>query len=205
MIFAKASALLSVLAVTSAAPTGDIEARGSPQAYSFLAIRSASPIHFQSLNANGGNIWLGKSTATYCPVPPSQCPKGTGTSFYVDNKSWTASMNTAVPGGQQLYIDPHGALAFTQAHSASIPKGSLVTGFQVKKGSNGIYTFSHCEGDFVACPLKKGSNGPWKVYIDGKRVLKNSDVPTGNKGDCLGFIADGSAGDASALAVWQFT
>ncbi|KAK6523998.1 hypothetical protein TWF694_005666 [Orbilia ellipsospora] len=203
MVFVKASALLSLLAVASAAPTGDIEARSSPQAYSFLALRSASPIHFQSWNANSGNIWLGKPTAKYCPVAPAQCPKGTGTSFYVDNQYWTASMNTVVPGGQQLYIDPHGALAYTQAHSASIPSGSLTTGFQVKQ-SGGLWYFSHCEGGFLACPLKKGTTGPWKIFIDGKRVLKDSDVPTKCKKDCLGFDAAGSRGDAGPLAVWQF-
>ena len=34
-----------------------------------------------------------------------------------------------MPGGQEIYITPEGALSFTAAHSESIPPGSFVGNF----------------------------------------------------------------------------
>lgn len=34
-----------------------------------------------------------------------------------------------VPGGQRIYVDPSGRVAYTQAHSAYMPQGSLVGGW----------------------------------------------------------------------------
>ncbi|EPS37565.1 hypothetical protein H072_8746 [Dactylellina haptotyla CBS 200.50] len=203
MVFIKAAALLSLLSAVSAAPAAEVEARGTipNSAFGFLALRSASPIHFSSLNANGGKIWLGKPTSTYCPVAKNLCPKGKDTSFWINNQYWTASMNAIVPGGQQLYIDPTGALSYTQAHSAFIPSGSITKGFQVKKEANDLYYLSHCEGGFLACPPNKSGTGPWKVFIDVKGKLKDKDVPSKSKNDCLGFNV---AGNPVKDAVWQY-
>lgn len=39
--------------------------------------------------------------------------------------------NVEVPGGQQIYIAPNGAVSFTQAHSGYVPPDSLFDGFSV--------------------------------------------------------------------------
>lgn len=44
--------------------------------FSIIAARSASPVHLQSVVANGRGFWIGKETATYCPSQVSQCPPG---------------------------------------------------------------------------------------------------------------------------------
>ncbi|KAK6354472.1 hypothetical protein TWF730_008872 [Orbilia blumenaviensis] len=204
MVYIKATAILSLLAAASAAPLNELEARAIPKntAFGFLALRSASPIHFQSLNANGGKIWIGKTTSTYCPRPAAQCPKGKTTSMLFSS-SGTVGMNVIVPGGQQLYIGPTGELAYTQAHSAAIPSGSTKNGFKLTETNRQIY-LSNGNNDFLACPLTKktAKTGPWKVFVNVNGKLKDKDVPSGCKTDCLGFSAIGSA---VKDAVWQYS
>lgn len=72
-MYIKVTTFLSLLAAVSAAPASDFGTRALPKdtAFGFLALRSASPIHYQSLNADSGKIWIGKKTSTYCPLPPN--------------------------------------------------------------------------------------------------------------------------------------
>ncbi|KAF3158515.1 hypothetical protein TWF225_009922 [Orbilia oligospora] len=204
MVYIKVTTFLSLLAAVSAAPASELESRAVPKdtAFGFLALRSASPIHYQSLNASGGKIWLGKKTSTYCPLPAKQCPKGKDTSFWINNQGGTAGMNTVVPGGQQVYIGPTGELSYTQAHSAFIPTGSTQTGFKVTERNNIVF-LENCNNSFLACPVDKKSktSGPWQVFVDVKGKLKDKDVPTGCKKDCLGFTP---AGGPVKDAVWQY-
>lgn len=44
--------------------------------FSIIAAHSGSPVHLQSVNANGQAFWIGKATATYCPPQVSSCPPG---------------------------------------------------------------------------------------------------------------------------------
>lgn len=44
--------------------------------FSIIAAHSASPVHLQSVVANGQGFWIGKETATYCPPQVSPCPPG---------------------------------------------------------------------------------------------------------------------------------
>ncbi|KAF3920663.1 hypothetical protein ABW21_db0206877 [Orbilia brochopaga] len=206
MIVAKAAALVFLATAVSAAPATTPQPVVKP--WNFLALRSASPIHFGSLEASGLGIWIGKPTASYCPVDPKYCPPVSNTTsiLVTENAYGAASMDVIVPGGQQVYIAPSGALSYTQAHSAAIPAGSFRTGFIVSlPGSNGISIFSHCEGGFVACPVV-ANKGPWKVFVAFKGVLpKNTDVPSGKAADCLGFSA-ATAGPAQYHpGAWQYT
>ncbi|KAF3929094.1 hypothetical protein ABW20_dc0106607 [Dactylellina cionopaga] len=200
MVFIKATALLSILAYVSAAPVADLETRKVPTgAFGFIAIRSGSPVQYQALSATGREIWLGKKTTTYCPLSPaSQCPKGKDTSFYINSAS--SGMNTVVPGGQQLYIGPDGALGYTQAHSASTPPGSIIAGFKILE-DQGTFYLTHCEGGFYACPDTKKT--AYKVYVDVKGKLKDKDVPTKKKADCIPFAPRGIYGK-DVLPVWQY-
>lgn len=50
--------------------------------FGIIAIRSASPIHFASVNANGEGFWIGKDTSSFCPLANTTlCPPGTDTAF----------------------------------------------------------------------------------------------------------------------------
>lgn len=106
----------------------------------------------------------------------------------------TTRQDVVVPGGQQVYVNPDGALAFTMAHSAYIPPGSLTSGFTYQPGA-AYGDFSAPGGGFMACPV----NGDWQVFV----AVHNVTVPSGDVSSCLGFDALTSpyTGDAP---VWQF-
>ncbi|OGM45715.1 IgE-binding protein [Aspergillus bombycis] len=104
------SLLLPLLA--AAAPT----APENPP-FNVMATRSASPIHFLPMTASGQKFYLGGETTSYCPISEG-CPPGNQTVFAPGGYG----LNVMVPGGQQVYVDPNGALSFTQAHSAYIPE-----------------------------------------------------------------------------------
>jgi hypothetical protein len=103
-----------------------------------------------------------------------------------------------VPGGQQVYVGPDGALSFTMAHSADIPPGSLDTGFKNQQGTaGGPGDFSPPGQGFLACPTGQGQ---WQVFSD----VPGLKPPTGSINDCLGFdaLTEPYTGPTPA---WQFT
>jgi hypothetical protein len=70
-----------------------------------------------------------------------------------------------VPGGQTLYVEPSGALGFTQAHSAEIPPGAVVGGFSAFQ--NGAFLFSGASangGGWLACPATAEQQGAGQMY-----------------------------------------
>jgi len=75
-----------------------------------------------------------------------------------------------VPGGQQVYVAPDGALSYTQAHSASYPPGSQFGGFG---GSGGEFIFTGPNGTtgWIACPVDTENFSPplenvYKIYAN---------------------------------------
>jgi hypothetical protein len=91
--------------VTVAALAGLVSS-ASAQFFSVIAAHSGSPIHLQSLNANGLALWIGKPTASFCPkktVGAKNCPKGKETNFAGGDGG--LAMGAEVPGGQLVYID----------------------------------------------------------------------------------------------------
>jgi hypothetical protein len=175
-------------------------AEDSPYNYfGAISARSASPIHFQTVSASGFSFWLGKDTASYCPLSPaSACPPGTNTVFARDTSSQATTLGLAVnvPGGQQVYVAKNGALGYTQAHSGLIPKGAVTTGF-TKTETESYGYLSWGEG-FVACPTKgtrKEPQGPWKIYGQKKGAKVGS--------NCLGFQMLTS--NVTEVGAWQYT
>ncbi|KAJ5892256.1 uncharacterized protein N7473_008484 [Penicillium subrubescens] len=159
-----------------------------------MAVRSASPIHYAQLNAAGQKFWLGGQTSSYCPEQVQNCPPGNQTILAPGGNS----LDVEVPGGQQVYVDPTGALSFTQAHSASIPAGSSVGNLAYQPGTPwNHYTFNGWGATgLMACPT---ADNRWQVFA----ALSNATVPSGNVADCLGFsaIALPYKGDVPA---WQY-
>ncbi|KAH3014434.1 hypothetical protein KXW60_008300 [Aspergillus fumigatus] len=171
--------------------------------FQVMALRSASPIHFLGMTASRNSFWLGGETATYCPDVVKQqgaCPEGTQTVLY------TNALDVMVPGGQQIYVDPSGAVKFTTAHSASMPPGSTVEGFSYTSGDPlGHWNFSgQGATGFMACPTQGDAPVPYQVFA----AISSATVPTGNVADCLGFDAAAIAWTPSqgqTAAAWQYT
>ncbi|EED19212.1 IgE-binding protein [Talaromyces stipitatus ATCC 10500] len=173
----------AVLAACAAAlPTAQEAKPDAAGPFSLMALRSASPLHFQPINAAGQKFWVGGSTSSYCPSNIDPCPPGTQTVFANTN-----GLDVEVPGGQAVYVDPSGALSFTQAHSAYIPEGSVQGPFTYTPGQPfGTYTTgAFGSTGFMACPDNAAAPTKWQVFA----AIQNATVPTGNVGDCLGFDA----------------
>ncbi|KAF3915195.1 hypothetical protein ABW20_dc0106666 [Dactylellina cionopaga] len=175
MVAIKFTALLSALAVVSAAPTEILQSRASSpftgtDGHNFIAIRSGSPIHFGPLNAAGGKIWI---------------------AFQYDSDG-KVDMDSVIP--QTLYVDGStGALSYTKAlkvgKSSAAPKSAVSWGFrwsEVTPGSNKDAYLTSTQGAFLACPTKKGSL-VYQVFVDlGGKIAKC-------RKDCLSFVAKGAA------------
>lgn len=87
-------------------------------------------------------------------------------------------MGVIVPGGQQVYVAPDGALSYTQAHSAYVPEGSVRDGWSRTEGEYfGNLAF---KDGLIACPTEGNGNG-WQVFGKLEGV--------GFKPECLGFNA----------------
>jgi hypothetical protein len=168
--------------VTGSEPSATAAPPAGPTGYfGVISSRSASPIHLQSLTARGGKFYLGGGPpSSYCPpnIGAENCPPG-NTTVLAGGQS-TLSLGVVVPGGQQVYVGPDGALSYTIAHSAAIPEGSDVTGFSRTAPADGnVYGYLNYETGFIACPAGEG---------EGYQVF--GAIETGEfSDDCLGFTA----------------
>ncbi|PTU23511.1 hypothetical protein P175DRAFT_0500074 [Aspergillus ochraceoroseus IBT 24754] len=190
------SLLLPFLAAAAPTDSGASAPAENPTAFTVMSSRSASPIHLLPMNAAGQSFWLGGEPGTYCPLT-SGCPPGNMTVLAGNG----GSLSVVVPGGQQIYVSPEGALKFTQAHSAYIPTGSSLGPFEYEAGAPGsafghyLYTGWGASG-FMACPT---SDEKWQVFA----ALQNATVPSGSVDDCLGFSALAVPTD-DAGNTWQY-
>ncbi|MCJ1473377.1 hypothetical protein MMC13_002028 [Lambiella insularis] len=101
------------------------------------------------------------SASSYCPTSiGTGCPVGNQTVFTADG----GAMDVEVPGGQQVYVAPNGALSYTQAHSISYPPGSQ---FGVVSGTGGelVYAGANGTAGWIACPLPASTFSPPLNYI----------------------------------------
>ncbi|OJJ97529.1 hypothetical protein ASPACDRAFT_80400 [Aspergillus aculeatus ATCC 16872] len=215
----KLLALLSAAAGVSALPQAQ-QAQANYNSFSVMSARSGSPVHLLPLNAASGGFYLGlQNASSYCPDQVAElgaCPPGTETVF----DAGANSLDVSVPGGQQVYIAPSGALAFTQPHSAYVPAGSVVGAFSYSQTAGttfGYWTLPN--SGLIACPVPaaaaaSSSAAPsatpaagsaaataskWQVFA----AWSNATVPSGNVGDCLGFDALAVGRNGSAAA-WEY-
>lgn len=130
-----------------------------------------SPLDGQVINAASETFWLGLSgPATYCPSQVDVCPPVTGTVASGD----LTSLFVEVPGGQQIYVAPGGALSYTQAHSANAGSNPYFGGWvQVTYTSSCSPTLTvltwvapdkSTEGVW-ACP-NTSINGTYQIYAN---------------------------------------
>ncbi|KAF1949309.1 hypothetical protein CC80DRAFT_497625 [Byssothecium circinans] len=143
--------------------------------FGVISARSASPIHLLPLNANGGKFTLGGSPSPHCPPEVGEvCNAYPGNETVFAGGDGTLSLGVIVPGGQQVYVAPDGALSYTAPHSVYKPEGSIVDGWSRTEGENfGNLIFT---SGLIACPTTEGK--PWQVY---------GNIAAVNSTSCLGF------------------
>ncbi|RHZ53961.1 uncharacterized protein CDV56_102723 [Aspergillus thermomutatus] len=148
------------------------------------------------LNANGGAFWTGKPTAAYCPDSVPKCPAVNATSFVAQEGK--LYLNTAVPGGQQVYISPQGELTYTVPHSAYIPEGSLtdLPVFPTSSFLNPFLTLWLCDVDESAAE--------WRVWADYTNATTGSITNNGLTGAnaCTRIALEAKPYDGSKA--WSF-
>ncbi|EPS41488.1 hypothetical protein H072_4627 [Dactylellina haptotyla CBS 200.50] len=200
MVAIKATALLSLLAVVSAAP---LEARQrepdftQKNDYTTLmtldAVKpvpnSAVPWNDGSINANHNKFYIGQKSLVEC-VPNQPCDKTPSKAgFLLYHTQNILSLNVDVLGKQQVYIDDKGALSYL------IPRDPLPT-LRTKADDwhlvdRADYVFYNQQVNiWWACPPTAATKttGPWQIFADTRQVIvKDSDVPSGKKADCTIF------------------
>ncbi|TGO44033.1 hypothetical protein BCON_0636g00030 [Botryotinia convoluta] len=140
---------IATLLASSAAATPIVSARADSNAFGLISIRSGTDLQNQAITASGGRLWIGKDTASYCPLSTG-CPDGTSTTFVAGEN--TLGLNTIVPGGQQVYIATDYSVSFTQPHSADT-HGGISTGWTYTAGEDGsVGSLSFPDYGFIACP-----------------------------------------------------
>jgi hypothetical protein len=184
-------------ATVAALPAPQSGSASSPIRFGGLALRSASPIHFGSINANGGDFWIGKDTVTYTPANVGTPQNTNYTIFSYISDRPQLSLSTTVPGGQQVYVTEGdadncieaGALKFTQPHSVATEGTPVYEGFTIA-GSNNL----KFEGkDWLAC-LEDGSTTAYQVFAESRY--------TGDKASCLGFTWQDA--ETNVPNAWQY-
>ncbi|RDK37405.1 hypothetical protein M752DRAFT_287080 [Aspergillus phoenicis ATCC 13157] len=172
------------------------DSSGSTSSFTVTAYRSDSPINNLPLTIFSGRFYLGGRTSSYCPpgvASEGECPPGNETIIVGGN-----GLAVSVPGGQQIYILPTGALSFTAPHSSYMPPGSSTGPFSYTPGTPyGSWNYTGSPGGPSATPGAGG--GRWIVYIN----WKNATVPGGNVNECLGFGARAWGRNAS-VGAWEY-
>ncbi|KAF1348911.1 hypothetical protein BDV97DRAFT_298058 [Delphinella strobiligena] len=187
----KTTSVLSALAVALPAFAAPAPVTSAGVAtFGGVAIASATNLQFQSINANGTHFYLLRDTSTY--TPPNVSGNYNQTSTVFTGGDDTLSLYTAVPGGQQVYVNSIGLLSFTEPHSADTGSGSKVTGFS-KNGKNLQF-----EGnDWYACELHSTA-AEYAFSIYAASVLENpSNLCTG-----ISFLMAESTG--TVTPAWEY-
>ncbi|USW55953.1 hypothetical protein Slin15195_G092720 [Septoria linicola] len=157
--------------------------------FGLMALRSASRFHFGAIQANDGELWIGKSPSTYCPGQQGLNCSGVvtnHTTYQISNS--ILSLGVQVQGGQKIYIDDCGRVGYTAAGDRTLPYGATTTGWSLDKGER-LSLLSHKNGTYFCpppqpsatidpfaddvptstqgppVPLRTNSPGPWQFYV----------------------------------------
>ncbi|TGO10804.1 hypothetical protein BTUL_0125g00180 [Botrytis tulipae] len=180
---------IATLLASSAAATPIVSARAASDAFGLISIRSGTDLQNQAITASGGRLYIGKKTSSYCPLEAG-CPAGTSTTFVAVGS--TLSLNTEVPGGQQVYIATDHSVSFTQAHSGNT-HGGVVSGWTYTAGENGsLGSLSFPDYGFIAC---RESDGLYGVF------LTHGGSGTGN---CTGIAVATVPYTGESPSAWQY-
>ncbi|KAB8446235.1 hypothetical protein FH972_025217 [Carpinus fangiana] len=155
-MFSKVAVAASMASVALALPQGQAPV-GDSGSFSLISSHSGdTSVHLRTINANGQGFWIGKPVSSYCPESTAvDCSAFPGDqTVFATGGTGSLSLDVNVPGGQQIFVAPDGKLSYTQAHSANIPTGSVLTPFTYTHGAGNGSTGT-LEGPgkgFYACP-----------------------------------------------------
>ncbi|KIH87704.1 hypothetical protein SPBR_08947 [Sporothrix brasiliensis 5110] len=145
---------------------------------------------------------LGIETCSYCPTTGVECPVGNTTVVSAPDTaagSSTPAMDVVVPGGQAVYLDPSGAVGYTQAHSAQMPGGSI-TGGLVPYSGGGFVNLNSGGYGWAACPPTAAGGGGtgytlFAVNADNKATLAG----------CTPVNLKVNPQPSGTIGAWQYT
>lgn len=195
---------LPLLGSTLAAPAPQSKAELTPLqdlnnnlAYTVMALRSASPIHFLPMTAHAGGLYLGGQTETYCPDCATSCPPGNQTVF-----KGSCSLNSQYKkGGQTLWNTDDGVIGYSVSNIT--PEGAYNCPWYLANSTNSAFAaelnVTPGADGFVACPTN--TEGLWQVLRD---VGDDLNPPQGHKDECLGFTAVAINYTASEYGAWLY-
>ncbi|KAI5199083.1 hypothetical protein E4T39_06460 [Aureobasidium subglaciale] len=189
---------IALLATTSSTLAAPLQARHEPSnAFTLDISFSNSPLQ-GPIQASNGSFYIGKPPSTSCPSSIPSCPTGNTTSF--TSSSGLLHLNTQVPGGQQVYISREGLLTYTIPHSAAIPPGSQVTGFDISPGNNQMGKFF----DFWLCSVDAEYKvwRIWAEYRDEEGVTRQNGFTGSNACTMVSLLANDVEGDG--YGAWQY-
>ncbi|GAM82499.1 hypothetical protein ANO11243_004800 [Dothideomycetidae sp. 11243] len=149
----------------------------------------------------------GGSPSTSCPSNVSPCPPGNVTAIISSRDQ--AALDTEVPGGQYIFVDKDGFLAYTSPHAGVIPKNATASGFQVTGPTaagdgRGRFMFKGktakgpAEG-FVACP-SADLGPPYTIMVKYKGFFKKYDPHH----ECTEIEISLSRYKSKMPAAWQY-
>ncbi|KAH6625091.1 carbohydrate-binding module family 52 protein [Chaetomium sp. MPI-SDFR-AT-0129] len=166
--------------------------------FTLTADNPGLPIHGKLVTASDFHWTINGETKSYCPGQVGDsCPKGDKTIIAAGGGG--ISMNVMVPGGQLAFLDPYWNIGYTQAHSASIPSGSVTTGFAALEGG-GLINLNGAGWGWGACPPRaSGGGGPaWNL------VAKNA-TNAEKYAECLPINLKINSVASGTIGAWQYT
>ncbi|KAI1360453.1 hypothetical protein F5Y08DRAFT_317364 [Xylaria arbuscula] len=167
------SVILACAASTQAATIAPRSYPPPPGPWTAGVWRPVPPIHFgDGINANNGYFWLGKEPTASCPsdVEGLDCSAYPGSKTVFSGGNDTVSLLVGVDGGQQVYVEANGALAYTKAHSDTLPEGALTNGFSRAISDAGgaptILGFEYQDQykNWLLCPVD-GSDEVYQIFL----------------------------------------
>ncbi|KAF2157554.1 hypothetical protein K461DRAFT_273751 [Myriangium duriaei CBS 260.36] len=148
----------------------------------------------------------GEAPTTSCPSNVKNCPPGNTTAILYSRDQ--AALDAEVPGGQYIFVDKDGFLAYTAPHAGIIPKHSTATGFHIS-GPNGTDPRGrfHFKGnttkgtaeDFVACPGADGG-APYNIMVKYENFFKKY----GHEHKCVDIEVALTRYTSNQPAAWQY-
>lgn len=154
--------------IVSAAPK-------KPVRFEALALRSASPIHFNAVQASKSFLFLNRAKQG------ASCDKQTDNHAVFELDKGELFLYKTDNPPQQLYVDRSGmgqGLVGYTTGLQSPPSKAERKGWKIDKKGN--LTFKGAP--FIACPNSKKPGGSWSVWVNA-----GVESPAGNK-RCLGFV-----------------
>lgn len=221
------SPLLASAAVITGAAAKQLVKPKASDPFTLIAIHSTSPIHLQPVNAQRNHFFIGNTTVTSCPdLEDIECPPpGNVTvlqtsargycnlvrtterpAYSVQHMTMLTSARTqdvVVPGGQAVYVEATGALAYTVAHSNVFPRGAKRRSFALDRLNSEQNSFTYSvtgkSSGWLACPVV---NETYQVFAN--VVLEDKHVPQKNASACIGFDALTTNYTLPGPAAWQY-